>query len=216
MLWSALERGDIDAYPEYTGYDRTGNSGWESFESVEPSCGVSSRSAAWASTEPLGFNNTYALGHAALSGRQSWVSTASRTCAGRRMSRWVHQRVSRPRRRLARPARALRLSPTNVRGLDHDLAYQGLESGDDRRHRPVFDRRGDRVLRHRGPRGRPRLFSAHYEAVFVYRKHPSRTHPNPAAIAASKMLEGRIDEQPHDGHERGGQDRRALRTTRRG
>ena len=39
------------------------------------------------------------------------------------------------------------LPQTNVQGLDHDLAYRALESGEHRRHRSVHDRRRDPSLR---------------------------------------------------------------------
>ena len=60
ILWQALRGGQIDAYPEYTGTIATGNSK-ERFRSIARTNSRSLAKFGVGMTEPLGFNNTYAL-----------------------------------------------------------------------------------------------------------------------------------------------------------
>ncbi|MDE2497569.1 MAG: hypothetical protein KGK35_07025, partial [Xanthomonadaceae bacterium] len=62
ILWRALEHGDIDAYPEYTG-----TLTHELLHGVPPDAGIDVLRARLKPlgigiTDPLGFNNTYAIG----------------------------------------------------------------------------------------------------------------------------------------------------------
>jgi osmoprotectant transport system permease protein len=61
VLWSALERGDIDCYAEYSGTLRAEIFAQQSIADDAQLRDALTRSHAWAS-QPLGFNNTYVLG----------------------------------------------------------------------------------------------------------------------------------------------------------
>lgn len=127
VLWSALIRGDIQCYPEYTGTLRT-----EIFSSQHIANDAELREALrrqsiWTS-ESLGFNNTYVLGM-----RRDRAAELGIT----RMSQLVDHPTLRfgfsnefMQRADGWPGiRAhYRLPQQDVRGLSHDLAYRGLES----------------------------------------------------------------------------------------
>ena len=128
VLWSAMLRGDIQCYPEYTGTLRAEIFAKESVDSDDALRAALARSNAWASP-PLGFNNTYVLG---------MRKDAAQKLAIRRMSDLAAQ----PQLRFAfsneflersdgwpgvRDAYAL--PQGDVRGMAHDLAYRALASG---------------------------------------------------------------------------------------
>jgi osmoprotectant transport system permease protein len=186
ILWQALLRGDIDVYPEYTGtlaqeiFARRGKVSNEDLARLTEEKGV--RMSA-----PLGFNNSYALAmridRAGELGIQKLSDLERHTDLVLRFSNEFMDRGD------GWPAlrRAYSLTHSDVRGLDHDLAYRGIESRaidvmdvystdaeiayykllvlvDDRAHFPRYD------------------------AVFVYRAGAA----DDAALLA--RLDGRIDE----------------------
>jgi osmoprotectant transport system permease protein len=128
VLWSALVRGDIDCYPEYTGTLRTEIFADQNITSDEQLRAALTRESVWAS-KPLGFNNTYVLGmrrdRAAALGisRMSQLVDHSTLRFGfsnefmERADGWPGIRAH------------YQLTHKDVRGLAHDLAYRGLESG---------------------------------------------------------------------------------------
>ena len=129
VLWQALVRGDIDAYVEYTGtiaqeiLAGRGLAGHDEIRAAVAAFGI-------AMGRPLGFNNTYAIGlrkDTAAKHGLAKISDLARHPALRfgfgnefmdRGDGWpsLRERYGLPQR--------------NVRGLDHDLAYRGLEAGD--------------------------------------------------------------------------------------
>jgi osmoprotectant transport system permease protein len=127
FLWKALLAGDIDAYPEYTG---------TILEEILAGQAVPVDSIADAlavygvrMTAPLGFNNTYALGM--TSGRADALGI--RTISDLRghpnlrfgfSNEFMDRADGWPGLR-----QAYRLPQQNVRGMDHDLSYRGIESG---------------------------------------------------------------------------------------
>ena len=127
VLWSALVRGDIQCYPEYTGTLRTEIFASKSIGSDAELRAALTRESMWTS-EPLGFNNTYVLGM-----RRDRAAELGIT----RMSQLVEHPTLRfgfsnefMERADGWPGiRAYyRLPQQDVRGLSHDLAYRGLES----------------------------------------------------------------------------------------
>ncbi len=190
VLWSALLNGDIDVYPEYTG-----TIGQEILAGEEIPDGEAMRLALGrfgvAMSEPLGFNNTYALGikeekAAALGirtisdlrGQPDLVFGFSNEFLDRQDG-WPGLRAH------------YNLPQDNVRGLDHDLAYRGLESGtiditdlySTDAEIAYYDLR---VLE--DDRG---YFPA-YEALWLYRQELVAHRPE--AVAALRRLEGRLSE----------------------
>jgi osmoprotectant transport system permease protein len=128
LLWSALLKGDIDLYPEYTG-----TIGQEilSGENLSKEEDIRARLAKMGigMTRSLGFNNTYALGMAEEKAEALGIRTISdlrnhpefRLGFGNEfMDRGDGWPSLRDR---------YRLPHQNVNGLDHSLAYRGLETG---------------------------------------------------------------------------------------
>lgn len=190
VLWSALLNGDIDVYPEYTGTLTQEILAGEEITDRQSMRRVLARFGV-AMGDPLGFNNTYALGIK----EEKAAALAIRTISDLRRhpelvfgfsNEFLDRQDGWPGLRAH-----YNLPQRNVRGLDHDLAYRGLESGtiditdlystdaeiayyklhvleDDRRYFPI------------------------YEALWVYRE--DLVARNPHAIAALERLEGKISE----------------------
>ncbi|MDZ4700107.1 MAG: glycine betaine ABC transporter substrate-binding protein [Rhodothermales bacterium] len=129
FAWNALLAGELDAYPDYSGtliqevLAGDAISGLAELEQVLATHGV--RMA-----PPLGFNNTYAIGMRADRAEALGVRTLSELrrhpeLVGGFSTEFMNRSDGWPGLR-----DAYDLPQANVRGLDHDLAYRGLESGD--------------------------------------------------------------------------------------
>lgn len=128
LLWEALKKGDIDIYPEYTG-----TISQELLKGKDTGTIEAMRRALAADgiamTDPLGFNNTYAIGLKPETANRLGLAKISDL----RRHPGVSLGFSNEFMDRADGWPALRerygLSNTNVRGLDHDLAYRGLAAG---------------------------------------------------------------------------------------
>ena len=127
VLWNALRSGDVDVYPEYTGTLLQEIFAGEHVTAEE----LPEALAAYGlrMTEPLGFNNTYALGMRAEQASKLGIATISdlREHADLRFgfsNEFMDRGDGWPALR-----DFYRLPQKNVRGVDHDLAYRGLEAG---------------------------------------------------------------------------------------
>ena len=128
ILWEALRSGQIDVYPEYTGtitqeiLKRTDQLSFEQIASELGKVGIGV-------TEPLGFNNTYAL-------------VMSRSRAEKLGLRTVGDLRNHPELKFGlthefldrqdgwRPlAQDYQLNPRSVIGIDHALGYAALANG---------------------------------------------------------------------------------------
>lgn len=190
VLWSALLKGDIDIYPEYTGTIRQ-----ELLKGIDthtlPLLRAALAKQGIRMSAPLGFNNTYAIGVTKETAARYDLTKISDLRRHAEFSlgfsnEFLDRGDGWPALRTT-----YRLPQQNVRGLDHDLAYRGLESGaidgidvyttdaeiayydlfllqDDQRHFPVYD------------------------AVILYRADLADRAPG--AVAAFARLEGAIDE----------------------
>lgn len=126
VLWNALLAGDIDIYPEYTGTLRheiyAGKPRDAALEALLAEHGVRM-------TQPLGFNNTYALGMIREQAERLGIRRVSDLKAHPELtfgfSSEFMDRADGWRGLRARYG----LPQRNVRGLDHDLAYRGLAAG---------------------------------------------------------------------------------------
>jgi osmoprotectant transport system permease protein len=128
VLWNALLSGEIDAYPEYTGTLMQETLVKENLQTeVQLKQTLAARGLRM--TRPLGFNNSYAIG-------------MKETLAERLKLRKISDLRDHPElvfgfgnefmdRADGWPGLQQRyqLPHHNVRGLDHDLAYRGIESG---------------------------------------------------------------------------------------
>ena len=189
VLWSALLRGDIDAYAEYTGtitQEILAEENIKSPDAVRQS--LNRRGIAMSS--PIGFSNSYAIAvQPTLADRLkvSSISDLARHPALRlgfsnefmdRGDGWPSLRTN------------YNLPHRNVRGLDHDLAYRGLASGDID---AIDVYSTDAEIAYYGLRllTDDRAHFPPYDAVVLYRADLAKTAPD--AIAALTRLTGTID-----------------------
>ncbi|WP_434346434.1 glycine betaine ABC transporter substrate-binding protein [Myxococcus virescens] len=191
VLWEALRRGELDVYPEYTGTLRQ-----ELLSGRHLPDDAALRAALAESglrmSEPLGFNNTYALGMKEAEAERLGIRRISDLRAHPslrfgfsnefmdRADGWPALRDS------------YRLPQRDVRGLDHDLAYRGMASGslqltDLYSTDAEIEAYGLRVLE-----DDLRHFPA-YDAVLLYRDDLEARAPE--ALAAMLRLEGRVSEE---------------------
>lgn len=131
ILWKALLAGDIDVYPEYTGtISQEILAGQEvrdiaSIEKALTKFGVRV-------SRQLGFNNTYALGMKAQRARELQIRSISELA---RLSKFGNLKFGLSDEFLERQdgwpglQKRYQLPETAVRGLDHNLAYRGLQQG---------------------------------------------------------------------------------------
>jgi osmoprotectant transport system permease protein len=188
ILWQALRGEQIDAYPEYTGTiaqeilknDRASSLG-EIRESLAK-VGVGM-------TEPLGFNNTYALVMRSSEAQRLGIRAISDLQKYPRLKIGLtHEFLD--RQDGWRPLRErYALPPQNVIGIDHALGYSALANGSidvkDAYSTDAKIEQNDLVVLEDDLQFFPK-----YEAVFLYRLS---TPAN--AIAALRRLEGTLDEK---------------------
>jgi len=188
ILWSALIAGEIDVYPEYTGTIAeeilTGR-GLRSEDAIRSA--LAERGIAM--SLPLGFDDTYAIGMKKARAQALGVRTLSdlrrhpELCFGF-SNEFMDRKDGWPGLR-----ERYRLPQTDVRGLDHDLAYRGLEAGkidatDLYSTDAEISYYGLSVL------ADDLGYFPSYQAVWLYRSDLERRAP--AVAAALRRLEGRI------------------------
>lgn len=125
VLWSALLRGDIDCYPEYSGTLRAEIFASQPVSSDAQLAAALAQAGVWHSA-PLGFNNTYVLGMKRASAEKLGISRISQLAghAGLRFgfsNEFLQRADGWPGLR-----ERYRLPQTDVRGLTHDLAYRAV------------------------------------------------------------------------------------------
>lgn len=190
ILWNALVEGDIDVYPEYTGTilqeilaDTPGLTASD-LDSVLAGRGV--RIAA-----RLGFNNTYALGMSEEEAERLGIERISDLRGRDGLSYGLTNEFLDRGDGWRSLARAYDLSPPDVRGMQHDLAYRALESGAV----DVVDLYStDAEIEHYDIRTLEddRNHFPRYDAVVLIRLDLEDRMP--AAVHALETLEGTIDE----------------------
>jgi osmoprotectant transport system permease protein len=128
VLWSALKRGDIDCYPEYTGTLRAEIFAGQNVADDDQLHAALARESMWSSA-PLGFNNTYVFGMQRERAKQLGIARMSQLAQLPQLrfgfSNEFLQRVDGWPGVRAR----YQLPQEDVRGLTHDLAYRALVSG---------------------------------------------------------------------------------------
>jgi osmoprotectant transport system permease protein len=127
ILWDALLKGDIDIYPEYTG---TILKEILAKENLNPDqLKLYLEKSGIGITAPLGFNNTYAIGMKRNKAAELGITKISdlKYHPGLKFG-FTNEFMN---RKDGWPGLQSRygLYKNNVIGLDHDLAYKGLESG---------------------------------------------------------------------------------------
>src|SRR5262245_20774081 len=188
ILWQALQGGQIDAYPEYTGtieQEILKNGQQLSFQDIREALGKFGVGM----TEPLGFNSTYAL----VMRRSEAQRLGLRTISDLR--KHPELRIGLTHEFLDRQDgwRTLRerygLPQQTVIGIDHALGYAALANGSievkDAYSTDAKIEQNDLVVLEDDLR-----FFPTYEAVFLFRSSMS-----PDAINALRRLEGTLDEK---------------------
>ncbi len=192
ILWHALLAGEIDLYPEYTGTLREEILGGalpagrdlKRLQQVLAAQGVQM-------SNPLGFNNTYALGMAEHRAEALGLRSISELRDHPELKLGFSNEFMNRADGWPGLKRHYGLPHSDVFGLDHDLAYRGLESG----RLDVTDLYATdaeiqyyrlRVLKDE------RGYFPDYSAVFLYRADLKERAPE--AVAALRRLEGRIPE----------------------
>ncbi|WP_129781543.1 ABC transporter permease/substrate-binding protein [Peristeroidobacter soli] len=127
VLWSALIRGDIQCYPEYTGTLSTEIFSSQNIKSDTELRSALAKQSIWTS-KSLGFNNTYVLGMTRGRAAELGITRMSQL-ADHPTLRFGFSNEFMERADGWPGIRAhYRLPQQDVRGLSHDLAYRGLES----------------------------------------------------------------------------------------
>lgn len=191
ILWSALQHGDIDAYPEYTG-----TLTHELLKNVPPDAGIPTLRTALKPlgigiTNSLGFNDTYAIGMREDRAAQLGIKSLSDLAAHPEL------RLGFSNEFMARsdgwPGLRQRygLLQTQVRGLDHALSYRALASGavdaiD------LYSTDAEIPYYHLRTLDDDRHYFPQYQAVYLYRL--DLAHRAPAFVDVLNKLTGRIGE----------------------
>lgn len=189
VLFEALVKGEIDLYAEYTG-TITGEIMKEKGLETEADIRGALAEKGILMTRPLGFNNTYAIGMREAVAEKYGIRTLSDLARHPELklgfgNEFMDRGDGWPSLR-----RRYGLTQRDVRGLDHDLAYRGLEAGDIE---AIDVYSTDAEIAYYGLRVLEddlRHFPI-YDSVILYRA--GLAEKAPAVVAAVKRLEGRID-----------------------
>jgi osmoprotectant transport system permease protein len=190
ILFNALQRGQLDLYPEYTGTIT---------QEILPGQNIRTeqqiRDALTAKgismTRPLGFNNSYAIGMRKDAAQKLGIQTISDLAQRAELkfgfsNEFMDRRDGWPALR-----DRYRLPQTNVRGLDHDLAYRALAANaiqaTDLYSTDAEIAYYDLLVLKDDLEHFPR-----YEAVYLYRADLAARFPE--AVRTIRRLEGKIDE----------------------
>lgn len=128
VLWGALLTGEIDAYPEYTGtLTQEILAGEGIADAAELERALARHGLRM--THPLGFNNTYAIGVKAELADRLGLRRISDLRRHPELALGFSNEFMNRADGWPGLKRRYQLPHDNARGLDHDLAYRGIESG---------------------------------------------------------------------------------------
>ncbi len=189
ILWKALVSGEIDAYVEYSGtlqHEILADRNLETLSQVVAAIGKDGIKA----TAPLGFNNTYALGMRKARAAELKIRTISDLRDHPKLELGFSDEFIERGDGWSGIRQRYTMPEFKVRGLDHSLAYRGLDSGSI----DVIDLYStdpeiityDLVVLEDDLAHFPK-----YEAIIVYRDDLEDRYPG--LIAAFKQFEGKID-----------------------
>ena len=189
ILWRALTHGDIDAYPEYTG-----TLTHELLHGVPPNAGIDVLRARLKPlgigiTDPLGFNNTYAIGMRAKQAEKLHIRSISDLAQHPDLklafsNEFMNRADGWP------GLKAAYHLPMNARGMDHDLAYRALAAGavdaiD------LYSTDAEIAYYHLRVLKDDKHYFPRYDAVYLYRLDLEQRAPR--FVAALNNLAGSID-----------------------
>ncbi|HET6552897.1 MAG TPA: glycine betaine ABC transporter substrate-binding protein [Dyella sp.] len=191
ILWSALQHGDIDAYPEYTGTLTQ-----ELLKGIDPQADIATLRLRLAPmgigiTDSLGFDDNYAIGMRAQRAGELGIRRISDLSAHPQLrlgfsNEFMDRGDGWPGLR-----QRYGLAALQPRGLDHTLSYRALASGavdaiD------LYSTDAEIAYYHLSVLEDDRRYFPRYQAVFLYRLALERDAPG--FVGALKQLAGRIDE----------------------
>jgi osmoprotectant transport system permease protein len=191
ILWNALLTGDIDIYPEYTGTISKEILKTDSLTKLDQLREILATYNIIISP-PLGFNNTYAIGVKRELVNQLGLENISDLRNHPELIFGFTNEFMDRNDGWPGLQKHYHLPQTNVRGLDHDLAYRGLESGSIQ----VIDMYStDAEIQYY------KLYNLNddwhyfpeYDAVLLYRK--DLTNQAPIFVAQVNQLAGQITEK---------------------
>lgn len=191
ILWNALLEKEIDIYPEYTGtviQEILSGADISTHEQLNTALSEYGLKA----TKPLGFNNTYAMGMLSSTAEELSISKISDLQDHKNLSLGFSNEFIDRADGWKGLKEAYQLDHKNVTGLDHDLAYRGLEAKDI----DVIDLYStDAEISYYNIEvlDDDRGFFPRYEAVLLYRSELEELYPE--LISALTQLEGKISEQ---------------------
>ncbi len=190
ILWNALRKGDIDVYPEYTGTITREILASENLQSEEEIRRSISRSGILMS-QPLGFNNTYALGMKEDQAEHLGITKISDLRKHPQLkfgfaNEFMNRQDGWPGLR-----QAYRLPQRDVRGLEHELAYIGLQSGTIQV-TDLYSTDAEIAYSHLRTLKDDLNFFPAYDAVLLYRADLVNRWPK--GVRTMLKLEGRISE----------------------
>ncbi len=184
FLYNALLSGDIDLYADYTGTILQEILAERNLPDMTAATRVLD-SLGIAVTAPLGFNNTYALGMREARARELDIDTITDLIDHSDLRIGFSNEFMDRGDGWPSLQRAYNLPHTNVRGVDHDLAYRGLEAGSI----DVIDLYStDAEIEYYGLRvlNDDRRHFPEYQAVVLYRKNIDLKAPG-ATVAINEL-----------------------------
>ncbi len=192
ILWKALQQGDIDAYPEYTGTLTQELLKGVPANADIPTLRAKLKPLGIGITDSLGFDNTYAIGMRAAEAARLGIKRISDLRDHPQLRFGFSNEFMNRGDGWPGLQRAYALPQTKVSGMDHALSYRAVASGavdaidlySTDAEIPYYHLRTLVDDRHYFPR---------YEAVYLYRL--SLTQSSPVFVAVLQKLTGRIDEQ---------------------
>lgn len=128
VLWSALERGDVDCYAEYSGTLRAEIFAGQSVASDAQLRAALAKSGVWQSA-PLGFNNTYVIGMRADLARRLNLDRLSQLKAQPQLRLGFSNEFLQRADGWPGLRQHYGLTQTQVSGLAHELAYRAVADG---------------------------------------------------------------------------------------
>ncbi len=191
VLWNALLRGDIDIYPEYTG---TIIEEILSKENITDEKGLRNALSEKGilMSKPLGFDNTYAIGMKEETAEELGIIDISDLLRYPNLKFGFTNEFMNRRDGWPSLQRTYNLPQKNVTGLDHDLAYRGVENGDI----DVIDLYStDAEIEYYNLRRLKddRNHFTNYNAVLLYRSEIEKQTPQ--ALKMILKLQGRVSEE---------------------
>lgn len=191
VLWNALLAGEIDIYPEYTGTLMQEILAKHEIHDERQLQEVLNEYDV-AMTKALGFNNTYAIGMRAPRAKQLNIHSIS-GLAGHPELRFGFGNEFMDRADGWPGLRAhYGLPQEDVTGLDHDLAYRGLDNGDIDA-TDLYSTDAEIGYYELAVLADDLSYFPEYRAVLLYRADLEQRAPQ--LVSAVRQLEGRIDQQ---------------------